>query len=145
MHLDTVPISNGLSFLFFRRCHKISKQKMAISFFMSVYESACNNPAPTGWVFMKYNTWGLFEKKKSIQKLFNYFKAYWSRDAPTGLTFNNCTLCPHCIYVFCIYLRTNSDLCHLLTYWLVFITEMKSVYSAVRTGSLNKAVCASSL
>ena len=38
---------------------------------------------------------------------------------PTGyvinhqLTFNTCTLCPHCIYVFCIYLRTNSDLCHL--------------------------------
>ena len=29
--------------------------------------------------------------------------------------------------------------------WLVFVTEMKSVYSAVRTGSLNKAVCASSL
>ena len=29
--------------------------------------------------------------------------------------------------------------------WLVFITEMKSVYSAVRTGSLNRAVCASSL
>jgi hypothetical protein len=28
---------------------------------------------------------------------------------------------------------------------LVFITEMKSVYSAVRTGSLNKAVGASSL
>jgi len=30
-----------------------------------------------------------------------------------GLTFNNCTLCPHCIYVFCIHLRTNSDLGHL--------------------------------
>ena len=29
--------------------------------------------------------------------------------------------------------------------WLVFITEMKSVYCAVRTGSLDKAVCASSL
>ena len=29
--------------------------------------------------------------------------------------------------------------------WLVFITDMKSVYCAVRTGSLNKAVCASSL
>jgi hypothetical protein len=28
--------------------------------------------------------------------------------------------------------------------WLVFVTEMKSDYSAVRTGSLNKAVCASS-
>ena len=30
-----------------------------------------------------------------------------------SLTFNNCTLCPQCIYVFCVYLRTNSDLCHL--------------------------------
>ena len=40
-------------------------------------------------------------------------KAYRSRDAPTAWKFNNCTLCPHCIYVFCIYLRTNSDLCHL--------------------------------
>ena len=29
--------------------------------------------------------------------------------------------------------------------WLVFITEMKSIYSEVRTGSLNKAVCPSSL
>jgi hypothetical protein len=28
-----------------------------------------------------------------------------------------------------------------ITNWLVFITEMKSVYSAVRTGCLNKAVC----
>jgi hypothetical protein len=72
------------------------------------------------------------------------FKAYWLRDAPNSLTFNNCTLCPHCIYVFYIYLRTNSDLCH-LHHKLVFITEMKSVYCAVRTGALNKAVCASSL
>ena len=31
----------------------------------------------------------------------------------TSLTFNNCTLRPHCIFVICIYLRTNSDLCHL--------------------------------
>ena len=29
--------------------------------------------------------------------------------------------------------------------WLVFITEIKSVYYAVRTKSLTKAVCASSL
>jgi len=39
---------------------------------------------------------------------------------PTGyvmhqpvLTFNNCTLFPHCINVFCIYLRKNCDLCYL--------------------------------
>jgi hypothetical protein len=37
---------------------------------------------------------------------------------------------------------TTSDLCHLNKKRLVFITEMESVYSAVRTGSLNDAVCA---
>jgi len=40
-------------------------------------------------------------------------KAYQLLDAPTSLTFNNCTLFPHCIDVFCIYLRTKSDLRHL--------------------------------
>ena len=45
---------------------------------------------------------------------FNPFKAYLLRDAPPGLKFNNCTFCPHCIYVFCIYVRTNSDLQHKL-------------------------------
>ena len=63
----------------------------------------------------------------------------------SSLAFNNCTLCSHCIYVFCIYQRTNSDLCHLQHKLIGFITEMKSVYFAVRTGSLNKAVCASYL
>ena len=62
-----------------------------------------------------------------------------------SLIFNNRRLCPHCIYVFCIYLRTNSDLCHLYHKLIAFITEMKTVYCAVRTGSLNKAVCASYL
>jgi hypothetical protein len=27
----------------------------------------------------------------------------------TSFIFNNSIFCPHCIYVFCIYLRTNSD------------------------------------
>ena len=48
-----------------------------------------------------------------FRRFVSLFTTYSLRDAPTGLTFNNCTLCPHCIYVFCIYLRTNSDLCHL--------------------------------
>jgi hypothetical protein len=26
---------------------------------------------------------------------------FWLRDAPTSLTFNNCTFCPHSIYVCC--------------------------------------------
>jgi hypothetical protein len=34
--------------------------------------------------------------------------------SPCAITFQlDSTLCPHCVYVFCIYLRTNSDLCHL--------------------------------
>ena len=41
---------------------------------------------------------------------FQTLPATWCTNS---LTFNNCTLCPHCVYVFCIYLRTNSDLCHL--------------------------------
>jgi len=32
----------------------------------------------------------------------------------TWLKFDNSTFSPHCIYVFCIYLRTNSDFCILL-------------------------------
>jgi len=43
----------------------------------------------------------------------NLLKPTWLRDGPTSLTFKNFTLFPHCIYVFCIYLRTKSDLCHL--------------------------------
>jgi len=44
-----------------------------------------------------------------------FFKptVYSKYQQKTELTSNNCTLCPHCIYAFCIYLRTNSDLCHL--------------------------------
>jgi len=45
---------------------------------------------------------------RSVQQIMYCFKAYLLRDAPTGLIFKNCTLCPHCIY-----LRTNSGLCHL--------------------------------
>jgi hypothetical protein len=46
-------------------------------------------------------------------RLHLHFKAYWLCDASTGLTFKNCTLCPHCIDVFCVYVRINSYLCHL--------------------------------
>ena len=50
------------------------------------------------------------------------------------------------LYLRLLYLsETNSDLCHLQHKLIGFITQMKSIYSAVRTGSLNKAVCASYL
>ena len=51
----------------------------------------------------------------------------------TSITFNNCTLCPHCIYVFCIYLRTNSDLCHLQHKLISFHNRDLTLYSPVVT------------
>ena len=54
--------------------------------------------------------------------------------------------CPQCIYMFCVHLRTNSDYFFLYVINLpVFITEAESVYSAVRTGSLNQTDTVSSL
>jgi hypothetical protein len=45
------------------------------------------------------------------------------------------------LYLCALYLYENSGLCPLHNKLNVFlITEMKSVYSAVRTGSLNKAI-----
>jgi hypothetical protein len=41
------------------------------------------------------------------------WKGLMVTSSTNSLSFNNCTLCQHCIYVFCIYLRTNIDLCHL--------------------------------
>ena len=67
------------------------------------------------------------------------------------------TLCTNRFHIQQLYVLPTLYLCVLFiweqtatcaTYsinWMVFITEMKSAYSAVRTGSLNKAVCASSV
>jgi len=52
----------------------------------------------------------------------------------------------HTVFVCFVFIREQTTIC--ATYsikWLVFATEMKSVYSAIRTGYLNKTVCASSL
>ena len=70
------------------------------------------------------------------------FEAYWLLDAPIGLTFSNSRFCTH---THCIYLRTNVDIALYNKYWLVFIIEMKSVYRAVGTGSVNKTFYSSSV
>ena len=52
---------------------------------------------------------------------------------------------PHTVCMcFCIISEQTATCATYSINWSVFITQMKSVYSAVRTGSLNKAVCASS-
>jgi len=62
---------------------------------------------------------------RATERVFNLLK-------PTGyaihlrdLTFNNCTLCPNCIYVFRIYLKTNSNLCHLYHKLLGFCNRVE--------------------
>jgi hypothetical protein len=68
---------------------------------------------------------------------FQSLQVTWSTNS---LTFSNCSSAPAVFTCWHLSVK-NNDLCHSIK-WLVFITEMKSVYSAVRTGSLNTAVCA---
>jgi hypothetical protein len=47
----------------------------------------------------------------------------------------------HTVFMcFCICLRTNGDFATYIKNLLIFIIEMKRVYSTVRTGRLNEAV-----
>jgi hypothetical protein len=62
------------------------------------------------------------------------FKADSLLYVPPGLTFSNSACWLHCVYVFCMALRTNSTFWLLHQNRLVFITEVESVYCAVRTG-----------
>ena len=52
---------------------------------------------------------------------------------------------PHYIYVFCIYLRTNSELCHLYHKLIGFYNRDEKCLLRGTNWVLNKAVCASSL
>jgi len=87
-HLPLRPVSVSADTIFreIRQTVNISQHQMAISAEMNV----------------------LYE----IADFFNFqsLPVTWCTNS---LTFYNCTFCPHCIYVFYIYLRTNSDLCHL--------------------------------
>ena len=57
---------------------------------------------------------------------------------PSADVFINSVFCPQCFYVFCVDLRTNSDYFLYSVNLSVFKTEAKSVYCAVRNGSLNQ-------
>jgi len=67
------------------------------------------------------------------------YKSHWSRDAPT-VQHSTTVRSAHTVFMCFVFIWEQTATC--VTYslnWLVFVTEMKSVYSAVRTGSLNKA------
>jgi hypothetical protein len=91
-----------------------------------------------------YNVWQCYAKYVSTTYFSHAyigwpFKSYWLRDVPTSLTFKNLRLW---CFVF-IWEQTVTFATYIIG-WLDLITELKSVYSAVRNGPLNKAVCASS-
>jgi hypothetical protein len=76
---------------------------------------------------------------------FNLLKPSGFTLRTTSLTFKNSTWCSLCVVCFVwIWEQTAAFVLYNIN-WLVFINEMKNVYSAVRTGYLNKAVCASSV
>jgi hypothetical protein len=52
------------------------------------------------------------------------------------LTLKNSTWCPHCVYVFCTDLRTNSNFCLIHHQLNGLVTAMESVYCAVHSESL---------
>jgi hypothetical protein len=64
------------------------------------------------------------------------FIDHWLLHLPPDLTFKNCVLPTHCIYVFCKALRKKQKPFFPLysSHWLVFITETEGVYCALRTG-----------
>ena len=76
-----------------------------------VWASCHTTDINTHGLILSKQTWAY--PRQRLQQLLWYVVSVRFNLTETGLTFNNCTLCPHCIYVFCIYLRTNNDLCHL--------------------------------
>jgi len=72
------------------------------------------------------------------------FKAYWLR-VPTGLKLQNWHSA-HIVFICFVFIsEQTATSAQYNTNWLVFITRIKSVFCTVPTGSLNQAICASSL
>ena len=56
----------------------------------------------------------------------------------TGFNIHNSTFCPHSVFMCFVWISEQTAIISLYSInWLVLVTEMKSVYSAVRTGYLN--------
>jgi hypothetical protein len=64
-------------------------------------------------LFPFYSSDQLFNHYISLYSFINLLKPTCYGMYQQTEHFNNCTPCSHCIYVFCVCLRTNSDLCHL--------------------------------
>jgi hypothetical protein len=59
--------------------------------------------------------------------------------APSGLTLKNSTFCPNSVFMCSVWISGQTAIISLYSSnWFVYITDMESVYCAVRAGSLNR-------
>jgi hypothetical protein len=64
---------------------------------------------------------------------FNLLKVHWSLYVRPGITFNNSTFCPYIVFMCFVRISGQTAIISLYSInWLVFMTEMESVYCAVR-------------
>jgi hypothetical protein len=98
-----------------------SADHSAADLFHAVLLSIINTDGHLSKKVFNPNKLGHFRKQMPASAFISLCAAALTSLKPTGYGmhqqvehFNNCMLCPHCIYVFCIFLRTDSDLCHLM-------------------------------
>jgi hypothetical protein len=92
----------------------------------------------TLYVRLRYPELAPLWEAASCNILYIPFKVQWVLYVPPGLTFRNCTFCPHCVYVCFVWITEQTAIISLYSInWLVFITETEYVYCAVRIESLN--------
>ena len=142
-----LPHQNLVHFLFSPKDATYpAHQKLFGEVYKSWTLSLCNILA--SYYFLQFWSTGssqqfVMEQRQSV--FYQLFKAYRSCDAPP--VYHSTTVrSAYTVFMCFVFISEQTATC--VTYsinWLVFITEMKSVYSAVRTGSLNKAACVSSL
>ena len=111
LNLCLILPSIVLSMTNFERCATQYVTYLKLAFLLTWWLNSCNTLQRIK--IKKCPDYAIFPSLLSLPPSSTQIPAFSLSHAPTGLTFNNCTFCPHCIYVFCIYLRTNSDLCHL--------------------------------
>ena len=119
---------------------------------MSAYKAMLYNLISTEYFVKAVGKWKvkLLLCRTGIGELLKYINALslWiNLLKPTAHVMHSTTVrSAHNVFMCFVFIWEQTMTC--ATYsinWLVFITEMKSVYCAVRTGSLNKPVCASYL
>jgi len=124
--------------------------------FPPIIRNSMTAVAASGFTFVswwQFLSWSLGRKSSVVASKGRAPNKHFNLLKPTGRVMHHQQLNIQQLYALptlylCVLYLSEKKTATCATYsinWLVFITEMKSVYSAVRTGSLNKAACASSV